>query len=61
MGGEARTFGYWVADEGAGMVNPTGSVSAVPTHYSGVLFRSKLEADWAATFVHLGWVARAYP
>lgn len=31
------------------------SITAVPTVYRGTLFRSTLEADWAATFDALGW------
>lgn len=31
--------------------------SPIPTSYAGVRYRSRLEADWAATFDHLGWHA----
>jgi hypothetical protein len=30
-------------------------IKAVPKWYKGTLFRSTLEADWAATFDGLGW------
>lgn len=30
-------------------------LTALPTTYRGTRFRSTLEADWAATFDHLGW------
>jgi len=30
-------------------------IAAIPTHYNGVNFRSRLEARWAALFDMLGW------
>lgn len=34
---------------------PRPRIRAVPKRYNGTLFRSTLEADWAATFDQLGW------
>jgi len=31
------------------------SINAIPTTYAGILFRSRLEATWAAFFDQLGW------
>lgn len=30
-------------------------IQSIPTEYSGILFRSRLEARWASTFDGLGW------
>jgi hypothetical protein len=34
---------------------PPPRIRAIPRRYRGTLFRSTLEADWAATFDRLGW------
>lgn len=31
------------------------TIKAIPTKYKGILFRSRLEAKWAAMFDQLGW------
>jgi hypothetical protein len=31
------------------------SIAAIPTEYKGRMYRSRLEARWAAFFDHLGW------
>lgn len=46
---------------GAGMGGGMSVQRAIPTRYRGVLFRSKLEADWARAFDALGVVWRYEP
>lgn len=36
-------------------------IAAIPTKYSGVQFRSRLEARWAAFFDEMGWTWRYEP
>lgn len=40
---------------GAGVGRGSDRMHAIETPYAGVLFRSRLEAKWAATFDQLGW------